>query len=314
MDTLYGVNSLADMDLSQLLTANFIMFLDWGLLDKGGFASVKLGDANINSADRSQLRLSTDSSYGSGQVWETFHQNLVWESGVSVANQPIAVSGVYVNGTFHSKNSVDAYAHHYEYTTGRVIFNSGIATNSTVKMEYSYKTVSVLEAKDYPILRELQFNIFDPYKNGFTQTGSGDYNKSPNSRVSLPLIGVEVTPQVDSKPHEVGSAAARTHTKILLHVLAENDSTVKKLVSILTKQKENTLNLIDMDMMARSGAFPLDFRGATNPNPKTYPTLCGPNAYRYNRTYILESRGTNGDWISNNLYHGVTELLTETVI
>lgn len=312
--TLKGVNSLADTDLSQLLSANFIMFLDWGLLDKGGFASVRLGDSNIHSADRSKLRLSDDPDYSAGRVWETFHQNLVWESGVSVANQPINISGVYVNNSFKPTSGTGPYAHHVEYTTGRVVFDSGIATSSTVKMEYSYKTISVVEAKDYPLLREVQFRIGDPYSNGFTQTGSGEYNKSPNNRISLPLIGVEVTPRVSSTPHEMGSAAARTHTTILLHVLGENDSIVKKLVSILTKQKENTIWLLDMDMMARSGAFPLDYLGVKSANPQIYPSLANENGYRYYKTYILEAQGTNGDWVSNNLYHGVTQLTTETIL
>lgn len=312
-DTLKGVSNFADTDLIQLLAASYIMFLDWGLLNVGAFTNVKLNDSNINLADRSKLRLSNDPQYTIGQVWETARSNLVWESGVASATQPIQISGVYVNNTFYPLSTVGAFKHHIEYTTGRVVFDTAIATTSTVKLEHAFKQINVLEAKDCTVLRDLQFRTFDPYNNNYTQSASGDYSKNPNNRVQLPLIGVETTPKIMYQPYELGNFVNRVHTDMIFHVLAENDSDVKKLVNILSLQKESTTFILNMDAIAKSGMFPLSYNGSLNPNPKTYPNLVAVDAFKYAKTFSLNTEGNNSSVIATNLYHGSVRTTVETI-
>lgn len=311
--TLKGVSNFADMDLSQLLAANFIMFLDWGFLDKGAFTNVKLNDANIYGADRTKLRLSSDEDYTDGQVWEIFHNNVVWESGLACPTQPINISGVYVNNTFHPLSGIGPYKHHIEYTTGRVVFDSPIPKTSVVKMEYSYKLISIVEARDYPALREIQFRSFDPYNNNFLQFASGDYNKSPNTRNQLPLIGVEVSPRLIQVPYELGNYIQQINTEIVFHVLAETDSMAKKIINILTMQKELTAYILNMDAIARSGEFPLTYNGSLSDSPQTYPQLAANPTYQYAKAYVSDAVGVDGEWVSNNLYHGQTRCTIETI-
>jgi hypothetical protein len=313
IDTLKGINNFSDMDLNQLLSGSYIMYLDWGFLDKGAFTNIKLSDDNLFGANRSTLRLSADHNYSIGQVWETFHNNLVWESGISSTTKPINISGVYVNSTFYPLSTTGTFKHHIEYNTGRVVFDTAIPTNSNVNLEYSYKLISVVEAKDYPIIREIQFCAFDPINNNFLQVNSGEYNKNPNTRVQLPIIGVEVTPKIKLSAYELGNYVQRINTDIIFHVLAETDSMAKKIISILALQKESTTFILDMDAIARSGAFPLSYNGSLNTNPKTYPALVAQDAFKYGKAFIADAVGINEKWISNNLYHGSVRCVIETI-
>lgn len=312
-DSFNQVTSFANFDLSQILAGSYIMYLDWCFLNIGTFANVKLNNSNIKSANQSVLRLANDQNYTNGQVWETTHNNLVWESGVSVSTQPIAISGIYVNNTFYPKNTSGTFKHHVEYTNGRVIFDTAIATNSVVKMEHSYKTISILEAKDFPALREMQFRTFDPYDNRFQITNSGIYNKDPQQRVQLPLIAVEITPRMTTKPHELGNFVKRVDANIIYHVMAETDAMVKKITSILALQKESTQILLDMDKMARSGVFPLDENGKLSTNPTIYPNLIKENAYPLCTSFIKVADATNENWVGTNLYYGTVNNVMEII-
>ncbi len=312
-DSLKGVYNYSDTDISQLLAASYIMFLDWGLVNIGAFSNVTLSDANINAANRSLLRLGNDPDYNTGQVWETFHSNIVWESGISTVTQPISISGIYIGSTFYplSSSTSGTYAYNIDYNLGRVVFNSAIATTSSVKMEYSYKKWTVVEAKDHPYLKEIQFNSFDPNNNGFSQSGSGEYDKHPATRLQLPLIGVEVTPHQECEPHELGNYVQRIDTDIIFHIIGETDSDVKRMVNILTRQKEGATFLLDMDAIARSGMFPVRYDGTLNTNPKTYPQLV--QLFRHAFCTMTKSEGMNLTQINNNVYHGSVRATIETI-
>lgn len=312
-DTLKGLNNFSDMDLNELLSFSYNMYLDWGFLDKGAFTNVKLNDNNIYGANRSILRLASDPQYLNGQVWETFHNKLVWESGISSSTQPIPISGVYVNNTFYPLSTSGAYKYHIEYENGRVVFNTPILATSTVNMEYSYKLISITEARDFPILKQLQFRTLDPFNNNFLQTSSGEYNKNSNNKIQLPLIGIDVAAKVEQTPYELGNYVQKIDTDIIFHILGETDAIVKKIVSILTNQKETTTYILDMNAIAKSGMFPINYDGTLALNPKTYPNLVAIDAFKYGKAFVSKSYGQMGNWINNNLYHGSVRFTVETI-
>ena len=138
--TLKGFSSMADVDYQNIIQQNLINFFDWGFLDKGAFTNVRLSVADIRGSDRSKLYLVKDPNYTDGTVWSTFRENLVWESGLSCATQPIAISGVYINGAFKTPTT-SGYQHYVDYVNGRVIFTNPLPLNSIVKMEYSFKNI-----------------------------------------------------------------------------------------------------------------------------------------------------------------------------
>ena len=95
-----------------------------------------------------------DSRFSSGQAWEGFRKNWIWQSGVTYSPNPLVgdddsnpgVSGVYVNDSYYSASTVGAYAHYIDHFNGRVVFDSPIPTGSKVQAEFSYKWVNVVYA------------------------------------------------------------------------------------------------------------------------------------------------------------------------
>jgi hypothetical protein len=307
-DSLNGVRSYSDFDLNQIVASSYINFLDWGLINIGAFNNVKINNQNINSADMSKLRPVTSDSTTKTTIWEVPKKNLVWESGVANITKPINISGLYVNNTFMPNNGS---SYNIDYPNGRVIFNSGIIPTSTIKMEYSYKINSILEARECPHLRQLQFRSFDPYNNNFTQYNSGEYSKTPEVRIQFPVIGIDVVKQ-SSKPYELGNLIKRIYVDVDFHFLGETDAEVKKNSNILVRQKEGAIFLLDLNLIAKSGAFPLNSNGYLT-NPMTYPNLVAEGRYRYSKSTMIKADATEGQYISNNLYHRMVHSTLEII-
>jgi hypothetical protein len=310
-DSLYGITNFSDLDLSQILTGSLITHYDWGFLNVGAFVNVKLNATNINGGDMSLLRRARDPAYTDGRVWEMAHDNVVYESGL-LTGTPISISGIYINGTLQSLTS-GTYKGVVEYKNGRVIFDSGIVSTATVKMEYSYKTVLVVEAKNSPILKGIQFRTFDPSNNNFSQFSSGEYNTNPSVRMALPLCGVEVTPRLSMIPHELGNKVQRIDINVLFHALGEDDNQVKRIITTIARQKESSFFLLDMNLMSKSGAYPLDMNGRLTQNSRLYPDLVKDNAYRGELVKMTNADASNGKWISTNLYHGTVNTTIEII-
>ena len=119
---LKGFNSVFDNNISNEIQDNMIEFLDWTLLEKGNYFNVTKGETSPNGYDYSKLRISSNQHYASGQAWEGFRKNWIWQSGItppSGTDAPIVgdsvaipgISGVYVDDTFYSSSTSGAYSH-----------------------------------------------------------------------------------------------------------------------------------------------------------------------------------------------------------
>ncbi len=67
---LANLTNTQDSTLSNILLDNFILFYDWGFLDRGSFYDVNIPQSGIYGGDRHKLRLVDDPNYSEGQVWE----------------------------------------------------------------------------------------------------------------------------------------------------------------------------------------------------------------------------------------------------
>jgi len=116
---LKGFDSINDHFLNNEIQDSLIEYFDWALLEKGNYFIVTKGETSPNGSDMSKLRMSSNDSYASGQVWEGFRSNWVWQSGVSGVglsppilgydvNNP-GMSGIYVNDTFQPSSGVGTY-------------------------------------------------------------------------------------------------------------------------------------------------------------------------------------------------------------
>lgn len=277
---LKGFTQIGDSTLTSIIQDNIIEFYDWGLLNKGNYFNITIPTSGQYGGDKHRLRLVDDPNYTKGQVWEAYRSNWVWQSGIDQADQPINISGVHVNGTFHSRTTTGTYAHHVNYPWGRVVFDSAISTSSTVTMEYSHKWVNVTYANSVPWFRELQSRSMRIDNSHFLQDASGDWSQLAGSRFQLPAIAIEMAPRRKNTPYQLGGGQY-INTDVIFHVYAEDEYTRDKLVDIISFQDDKTVYLFDTNRMTTDDRFPLDYRGAKASGALTYPDLVKPSGSPY---------------------------------
>ena len=313
---LKGVSNIADSTLSTQISDNVIEFFNWGLLDAGGYFNINMPATGLYGGDKHKLRLVDDPNYTAGQVWEGYRSNWVWETGVSPSSKPIQISGVYVGGTFQPGTGVGTYAHHVDYPNGRVVFDSAIATPSTVAAEFSYKWINVIKAEGIPWFREIQYNSQRVDSEHFAQTGSGDWSQLGQTRVQLPALAVEVVPRRRFAPFELGSTRT-AYTDVLFHVLSEEEYVASQLVDMVSLQEEKTLWLFDTNLLATQNKYPLNYRGELTSHALAsgrYPDLVSDTSeggLRWKRMFISNCVSEDLSMLNPNLYIGTVRMTTE---
>jgi len=321
------VTTFGKPTLSTLLQDNLVTFFDWEFLNAGGFTNIEIPTSGWYGADKHQLRLVDDPRYDSGQVWEGFRKNWVWESGLSAPERPNTtttpanpgISGVYVGGAFKPITSSDSYAHHIDYKNGRVVFDSAIDTSSTVTAEYSYRYVDIMPANSR-FFREIQYRT-QRADEDFQMVGSGDYSTLGENRVQLPAVGIEIAGSRTFTPYELGSSKHELGLDVIFHILAEEDYERDQLIDMISFQEENVITLFDTNAIGENNAFPMDYRGMVNPYAKTYPALVRPSGvggFAYQgvdggKARFTNTRVANSDPLSTNLYHGTVRVTMEVI-
>ena len=319
---LKGFNSVFDNNISNEIQDNMIEFLDWTLLEKGNYFNVTKGETSPNGYDYSKLRISSNQHYASGQAWEGFRKNWIWQSGItppSGTDAPIVgdsvaipgISGVYVDDTFYSSSTSGAYSHKVDYFNGRVIFDTAIPTGSTVQAEFSYKYINVVYASNLPWLREIQYRTLEP-NSFFTNQNRGDFTLPAEARLQLPAIAVEVVPRRTFSGYQLGGGQY-VHTDVIFHCLAEDAYTRNQLIDIVSLQNEKQFYMFSSDKIARSGAFPLDYAGVPVSGALRYPDLI----YDYSGTErglrLRDMTIQNMDAVNSNFHGGIVRVTTEYI-
>ena len=313
---LRGLDSFAEPSLDQRLKSNIPMFFDWGFVDKGAFLSVRIAASGQYSDSRAALKNVTDPRFTNGKVWESVRKNWVWESGISQTTQPISISGVYVNNTFYPSNTSGAYAHTVDYPNGRVIFNNPIATSSNVKAEYSYKFIHFFDAAKFDWIKQVQFYSMRGDKSQNSNRGSGEWSPSPEQRIQLPAVAMEISNRTTYEPYALGTGAKYAYKDIVFHIIAEDDSTAAKIADIISSQEEKTIYLYDEFLLSRSGVQPLNINGSINSGAKTYKQLVEPvedGGFRWRKTRFTNSTSqVSQDY--GNIWIRQVRMTTETVL
>ena len=317
---LKGINNIFDATLNNELQDNIIEFFDWGLLEKGNYFNVTIGETDPYGNDYSELRMSSHPHYASGQVWEGFRKNWVWQSGIIPPNgidAPLVgnnnsipgISGVYINDTFYSSDTTSDYAHSVDYFNGRVIFDNPIPSGSKVQAEYSYKYINIVYANALPWIREVQYRTDGPVGNFETQN-KGEFDLLPEMRVQLPAIAVEIVPRRTAAGYQLGGGQI-VYTDVLFHCLAEDEMTRNKLVDIVSFQNDKTIFMFNTNKIVNSGAFPLDYNGIPSSGALRYPDLV--NTYTGSRVRFRNSIVQGMELINSNFYAGIVRMTTEVI-
>ena len=272
------VSQIGKTLLTSQIESNMKTYLDWGLLEVGGFSNVGLSTAGAFGGTFDQLRLVDDPSYTQGQVWEAARKDWVWESGMAYDPKPNALSGVYVNNVFYGTGDA-TYGHHYNYPLGRVVFDSAIPITSNVQLEYSYRNVQVYIADQAPWWDQIQYDSYRVDDSTLYDVGSGNWQILANNRVQLPSVIVEATSRRNFRPYEMGTVGNYVYQDVLFHVLAESRWWRNQLVDVISLEKDRTIWLYDNNQVADITGYPLDHRGMLVSNPIMYPTLV--DSYRF---------------------------------
>lgn len=318
---LKGIGNFNESQMEEEVVGNMLLFFDWGFLNVGAYNTVRLGQQDINGGVRSVLKPVRDPNYTDGRVWQLPVRNLVWESGVSVGS-PVAISGVYVGGSFLPLSTSGQYAYNIDYENGRAIFNSGLPLTSNVQMEYSNKTIDFRDAKKSPLMQFLQYNSFDINTPEYI-AGSGEWSILSPNRIQLPHVAFEINPSVTSKPYELGSFTENRYVDILVHCFDDDDKMTSKIAGIFMDQNEKTIYFLDLQKIAEDNGFALDYRGFKKAIAKTYPELVGEDGSIYRKTkiriskaYVSTSSFINYSFkslLTDNLHHIVVRLTLEIV-
>lgn len=314
---LNGINDIFEATLNNELQDNLVEFLDWGLLQKGNYFNVTLGELDTNNQDMSLLRMSSNPHFPSGSAWEGFRKNWVWQSGISFDPAPVVgnnnaipgISGVYVNDTFYPSTTSGTYAHTVDYFNGRIVFDSPIPTGSKVQAEHSYKYINIIYANNVPWLREVQYRTFNK-DTSFINIDRGEFNVPAEIRVQLPAIAVEIVPRRTMRGYQLGGGQW-VYTDVIFHCIAEDEMTRNKLLDIVSFQNDKTIYMFDSNEIAKSGAFPMDYNGVPVSGALRYPDLI--SQYKSNSLCIRNCTIQNMDLINTNFYAGIVRCTTEVV-
>lgn len=311
-ERLTGVGQIGRPALSSLLQAGVISFFDWGFTNVGAYTNVSIPTSGVYGGDKHILRPVQSRYKADGRVWEGHRGNWVWQSGVSQAVSPIEISGVFVDSAFIAVGSGVSI----DYVRGQVIFPNAVATTSTVKCEYSYKRVNVLDAQDIPAFKRVQFRSERVDSSHYLQAASGDWHQAGQTRLQLPAIAVETVNRRKYRPYALGGYQY-ADTDIVFHVLAEDAQTANMLADHLSYQNEKTIWLIDLKRLGDDNAYPLNYDGTKNSGALSYPDLVsasGDGGYRWNKCRFYNAEIQGGDWVSDSLYNSRVRLTTEVVL
>ena len=318
---LKGIISVQHASVNNEIQDNLIEYYDYALLDKGNYFNVSLGETDYYTGeDFSRLRPARSEIYPSGQVWEGFRKNWVWQSGIAPSGKesPIVgtnpnfpgISGVYVDGNFEPTSGVGPYKHHIDYFNGRVVFDDPIPTGSLVQAEYSYKYISVVYANNMPWLREIQTATKYPTAD-FMDINKGKWDLPPEARLQLPAIAIEIVPQRRFKGYQLGGGQF-IYTDIIYHCIAEDEYTRNQLVDIISLQNDKSIYVFNLNTIYDSGVYPIDYRGMPLPSALLYPELIDQYS-RGNRIRTIKTTVDEMTAIKSDVFGGVVRTTTELI-
>ena len=309
-NVLKGFDSVFKTTLNNEIQDNLIEFFDWGLLQKGNYFNVTLGETDLNGNDYSKLSY-VDLDYVDGLVFQGFRSNWVWQSGIDYSPSPIVATGVSIDGEM-SGPSESGREYKVDYFNGRVIFTSesgvnnpnGVNENTEVKIEHSYKYINVIYANNLPWLKEIQYR-------SLYNSDSDPSKLVPNeTKIQLPAIAIELVPNRYMRGYQLGGGQY-IYTDILFHCIAENDFEMNKLVDIVSLQNDKTIHIFNSNKIADSGAFPIKYDGTLSSNPLSYPQLI--DDYSYSLLRLQNCSAQPSQTINSNLHVCVVKFNSEII-
>ena len=313
--------------ISNQLEYNIKSFLDYGFLAAGGFINVQASGNNVHGMSQYRLYPVNDANYKQGQVWQTARKNWVHESniggpstygapyntGTHSSSRPIGITGIRIDSVTYSDAVAGTYAHKLDYKNGRVIFNTGIPTNTKIDLNYSYKWVQVYDYSEAEWWKEIQYNT-DSNTDHLNRKDKGDFFVDPKHRVQLPAVVIETVPRSFSSPYRLGDLSMVLDQDVLIHVVAQNHYDRNNITDIIRLQQDRVLNMYDINTVAKSGVYTYNFDGTLNNSRLDYSALVQNNAYLHNTCRLKNMVVSEVESVNPDLYESTIRLTAEIII
>jgi len=305
-----GISNIEHDQYSQNLFWGLQQWLNWNGLYIGAFQNIDHTNASgILGGDFSQLRLVRDPRYTSGQVWETFRSDIVWETGVSFTPEPTKMSGVFVDNVWkETASETGAYTHYIDYHNGRVVFTSAISTSAVVKSDFAHRTMSFVDANE-PWFQELLFESYRIERSDYLAAGSGQFDQLAEIKRQLPVCGLELANDRSQRPYQLGGGQW-VDQDVLMYICTENKRERDQWLDALSMQNDRTIYLLNRKRMKEDAGYPhdLDFRGMTVANPTQYPEMVQPTGqggFQWTNVDMMDTRGQVMETMNGWLYRAV---------
>ncbi len=259
--------------LSSQLKFNIKSYLEREYVNSGLFVNVASGESY-----RPGQRLDVLTRVNGG-LYESLFDNWVFETDASgVGGFPtIQTSGVFVDGTFHARNSAP-FLPEIDFRKGRVFFNgTSIPSASVVSAEFTYKNV-LTDFVDSDATNLIFSNFKDSIDVSLNSSPSGNERQ-------LPICVIDIQKRI-STPRALGGAV-KHDTLVVFHVLANTSFGVDQIVDILTETSyRKAFNAVDFNKV------PLLFtnNGDKASTYKSYSELQGDINLVFSPLYVDESK------------------------
>ena len=310
MSTFNTIKNIGEKSILSSLEDNIKSFLDWGFLNIGGFIN-----CSIPSSGNNPITVLKPVSYPpkpANTVWESSRKDWVYETNIAYTGmQPINISGIYINSQFNALPltdddivglSISNTPYSINYPLGQIVFVSGIPSNTSVKLNYSYRYVQVYKSNENIWWKELQKIAYSPQR---TSTPDGDKKLFSDHRIQLPCIIIEIIPRMYQTPYELGNIKNIITQDVLLHIFTDNPSQRANLADILIAQKDKDSFLYNINKLLKNNKQPLLNNGNKNPNGLNYHQIVSNHQYLSNAYYIENSILSEYNQISSSLYNAV---------
>jgi len=222
---------------------NLKFFIDHNMLGNGAYTTNTYDSSSWYDSDETKLHSVEDNRYSSGCVWEASAREFVWESGVVPGSESVRPSGVYIDGSFYSNDTVGLNTHHIDYLHGRVIFDEPKSGNEDIRLEYVGRYVHTGFA-DSEAFRIIMLNAVEEFITDTSPSGT----PAREHQVWLPSIFIEMG-NGSQRGLQLGGGQIKTRF-ITFHIFADNPNDRNLLTDWLDYQGHTTFWMADMNAIA----------------------------------------------------------------
>jgi hypothetical protein len=140
---------------------------------------------------------------------------------------------------------------------------------------------------------------------------SGEYAFLAENRIQLPSIGIELSNSRRMSPFALGGGQV-VFTDFMIHCVAEDSYTRDNMVDIIMLQNEKVIFGYDLDSIAASGDFPVDYRGVPSSGAKQYPELV--QVHPGTEIRIINPRLDSVYALTPEIHVGTVKITTECIL